>query len=100
MGTRDTLHVELLKHCSNAYFQPPSNLKMKYPCVVYQKSPSVNNFGNNHVYNKMQGYTLTVIDEDPDSEIADKIEAHFQYCSIGQYFVMDNLNHTTLNLYY
>lgn len=47
-----------------------------------------------------QGYKLTVIEYDPDSKVADDIEKHFQHCGIDQNYVVDGLNHTTLNLYY
>src|SRR5690606_31195887 len=74
------------------YYQPPSNGKMSYPCVVYHKTPKHKMFGNNGSYLSKQGYQLTVIDYDPDSMIADEMESHFQHCSINQYLTVDNLN--------
>ena len=100
MGTRDSLHSELLMFIPNAYFQPPSNVKMKYPCIVYNKIPAFKTFGNNAIYSRLQGYSLTVIEKDPDSDIADRLEDHFDYCSIAQHYIVDNLHHTILNLYY
>jgi hypothetical protein len=52
-----------------------------------------------YIFNK-QGYQITVIAKDPEFPVADAIEEHFQYCTIDQYFAMDNLNHITLTLYY
>ena len=94
------LHQELLKHCKSVYFQPPSNIKMNYPCIVYHKTAKFREFGNNKYYIKKQGYQLTVIDRDPDSLIADDLEDEFQYCAISQIFTNDSLHHTTLELYY
>lgn len=100
MGTRDELHYELLSLVPNAYFQPPANIRMLYPCVVYNKTPNYKDFANGAIYRRVRGYSLTVIDTNPDSEIAEKIEEHFGYCSITNHYVSDKLHHTTLNLYY
>lgn len=100
MGTRLELHNEILKMIPNAYFQPPSNLQLKYPCIVYRKVPSWKEYGNNNIYIKKQGYQLTLIETNPDSPVADEIEEHFDYCSITQNYVVDSLHHTTINLNY
>ena len=100
ISNRLKLHDELLEFSNNVYFQPPSNIKLKYPCIIYSKTPSIKEYGNDRHYIKTQGYQITVVDTDPDSSIADDLEDHFMYCEITQYFVNDNLNHTILNLYY
>lgn len=94
------LHDELLKFLPNVYFQPPSTKTMVYPCVVYNKTDKSRDFGNNKIYRSQQEYQLTVVDRNPDSNIADLIEEYFQSCVILQYYTIDNLNHVTLKLYY
>lgn len=98
--SRLELHDKLLEILPNVYFQPPSNIILKYPCIVYNKTPKYKRFANGGVYFSKQGYQLTVIENNPDSEVADVIESRFPHCAINQYFTKDNLNHTTLNLYY
>lgn len=100
MGSRLDLHNELLKFLPNVYFQPPSNIQMTYPCIVYNKTGKNRHFGNDVIYLSQQGYNITVIETNPDSAIADGIEMHFPYCGINQYFITDNLYHTSLSLYY
>lgn len=100
MGSRVELHNELLKFSKNVYFQPPSSLQMVYPCIIYSKSPKSKQFGNDATYISKQGYQLMVIDRSPTSTTADELESYFQYCTITQYYTVDSLNHTTLNLYY
>ena len=73
---------------------------MSYPCIVYGKIRKENTHANNNTYTSTQAYQLTVIDPDPDSVIADIIEKSFEMCSITAYFIRDNLNQTTLTLYY
>lgn len=100
MKSRLALHEELVKVIPNAYFQPPSNLTMKYPCIVYGKRPKDTDHANNAIYRATQGYQLTVITKDADSDIADQLTDVFQHCSITNHFTIDNLHHTLLNLYY
>lgn len=100
MPSRLELHSELLTFLPNVYFQPPSNIQMKYPCIVYNKTPKNKLTANNGVYSSTQGYQVMIIENNPDSDVADRIESHFQYCAITQYYAVDNLNHTTITLYY
>lgn len=100
MGTRLELHDELLKFLPNVYFQPPSNIQMVYPCIIYNKSRNDTKLANDTTYLRTQGYKLTLIEKTPDSPIADAIDEHFQHVSIDQYYTVNNLNHTTLNLFY
>jgi hypothetical protein len=100
MGNRLDLHSELLVLCPNAYFQPPSNITMNYPCIVYDKTNKTRLYGSNVIHVMQQEYRITVIDKNPDSDIANQIEKNLQYCVIDQYYTIDNLNHTVLSLYY
>lgn len=100
MASRLDLHNELLTFLPNVYFQPPSNIQMVYPCIVYNKTGKNRHFGNDVIYLSQQGYKITVIDKNPDGDVADRIEKHFRYCSDSQYYTVDNLNHTTISLYY
>ena len=100
MGTRLELHSELLKFSKNVYFQPPSNLQMTYPCIVYNVAGVTDTYADNSIYSSKKEYQLTVIDRNPDGTLADDIKNHFQYCRISQFYTVDNLNHITLNLHY
>jgi hypothetical protein len=100
MGSRVELHNELLDFLPNVYFQPPSNIQMLYPCIVYSKTDKYREFSNNDIYVSKQGYTIVVIEKVPESNIANDIEKHFEYCTINQYYTVDNLSHITLQLYY
>jgi hypothetical protein len=100
MPSRLDLHNELLQFLPNVYFQPPQNIQMVYPCIVYNKTGRNRHFGDNIIYYSQQGYSITVIDKNPDSDVADKIENHFDHCVINQYFTTESLSHTILSLYY
>ena len=76
----------------NVYFQPPGSVKMKYPAIVYGLEDIKNTFANDRVYLSKRKYLITVIDEDPDSEIVEKV-SQLPTCRFNRHFESDNLNH-------
>lgn len=84
---------------NNVYFQPPSNIQMSYPCIVYKRSDIRTEFADNVPYNKRKRYQVTVIDQNPDSEIPDKV-AELPMASYDRSFTADNLNHDVFNLFF
>lgn len=101
MGNRLALHNILvsLLGTTNVYFQPPPNYQMNYPCIVYSRSRIHTTFADNASYKHEKQYTLTVIDEDPDSLIPDQI-ALLPRCSFDRAFKADQLNHDVFTLIY
>lgn len=73
---------------------------MTYPCIVYAKTGKLERHSNDKTYSSIQEYQLTVIDRNPDGTTADDINDSFKYSRITRYYVVDNLNHTTLDLKY
>lgn len=84
-------------HC---YFQPPGNPEMKYPCIRYNYTNDLDVFADNIHYMSSKRYTVTIIDEDPDSEIPIRLKNTFSYCTSDRNFVVDGLNHFVYTLYY
>lgn len=91
--------LEELLESHNVYFQPPASIKMSYPAIVYGLSKIDNLNANNSVYKQDVAYTLTLIDEDPDSEFIYRI-SKLPKCRFDRSYVSDNLNHYTFTLYY
>ena len=100
MGSRLELQTELESFTKPAYFQPPSNVKMPHPCIVYSKRSKLPLRADNIVYKNTTAYQVTIVEKDPDSTIGDRIVEHFQYASIESTFIIDNLYHTIINLYF
>lgn len=101
MRTRLELHEVLcgLVNSRNVYFQPPENVKMSYPCIVYSRISNFTENADNIDYLKYRGYTITVIDKNPDSIIAERVES-LQFCEFERSFTADGLNHFVYTLYY
>lgn len=76
----------------NVYYQPPESVRMNYPAIKYSRDDIRNNFANNGVYMQQYAYELTVIDEDPDSEIVDKV-SKLPTARFVTHFTSDDLNH-------
>lgn len=98
---RHELH-ELLKQMlgsSNVYFQPPSNVRMKYPAIVYTRIGIEPLRADNGAYNLTPAYEVVVIDANPDSSIVYEM-AKLPKCRHTRHYEQDNLNHDAFKLYY
>jgi hypothetical protein len=84
----------------HVYFQPPESIQLKYPCIIYQRNNVDIEFANNRTYNSRIQYLVTIIDEDPDSIIIDKLMKNFSMCNFSRHYVADNLNHDMFVIYY
>lgn len=91
---------ELLNICEHVYFQPPSNIKLEYPCIIYNYARGKDYWANNAIYEPIDCYEITIIDKNPNSELIDFVRNNFSYCSFDRSFRYDNLNHFTFTIYY
>lgn len=91
--------LEIMLGTDAVYFQPPADVQMKYPCIVYQRDTADTKFADNIPYRFQKRYQLTVIDRNPDSDIPDKV-ATLPSCILTRNFVADNLHHDVFNLYF
>lgn len=81
------------------YFQPPEGFAMTYPCIVYTEAYSKTQFADNFPYGYTPRYQLTVIDENPDSEIPIKVR-QLPMTAFVRSFTTANLNHKIYNTYF
>jgi hypothetical protein len=81
-------------------FQPPENVKLRYPCVIYNYDSDYFRHADDKGYYARPQYEITVIEKDPDSMLWTKIAEHFDYCRHNRRFTADNLYHDVLGLYY
>lgn len=101
MGERSELSkiFESILGSKNVYFEPPENVKLKYPCVVYSRDPIETRFAGNKPYLINQPYSVTLIYLDPDSDLPLKL-ASLPMCRNTSNFVSDNLHHANYKIYY
>lgn len=99
---RELLHEKLksILGSSNVYFQPPSNIQIKYPAIIYGVN-SINTISaDNQPYVQHTSYNVVVVDQKPNSVIADKI-SKLPMCRLNSSpYVSNNLNHFPFTLFY
>jgi hypothetical protein len=102
MAERLKLHQELceLIGSKNVYFDPPENIKLKYPCFIYESDVPFDVKANNHSYFFMKRYSVTYIDTNPDNDMTEKMLKHFMLISAGNPYVSDNIHHYPFDIYY
>jgi len=101
MGQRLELQdiLEEILGSTHVYYQPPETLIMEYPCIRYHRRQIDIKYADNKAYNHTNGYEVTLIESDPDSETPDKILS-LPYCSFSKRYVSDNLYHSAFLLYF
>lgn len=101
MASRLTLHEELvlILGSRNVYYQPPESIKIKYPAIIYSRADIDNRFADNEVYNQSHLYKITIVDQDPDSEIVDKM-SKFKRSKFERHYATNGLNYDVFTIVY
>lgn len=81
------------------YYQPPSTIRMQYPCIVYERSKIEGTHANNQVYKTDIQYTVTVIYTDPDDFLPVAV-SKIPTARHSGHFVTDNLYHDVFTIYF
>lgn len=100
MNDRLELHSELVSVMGDrpVYFQPPMNVHMSYPCIVYSLDGLTTYHANNSGYRRLNDYLVTLITKDPEDPLFDAILDSIDYVSFDRHYVADNLHHYSFNV--
>ena len=85
---------------NNVYYRPPETIKLKYPCIIYKRTPGTTVYADNQIYWNQKHYDVTAIYKDPDSDLVDRILYALPYIRHDRHFFADGLNHDVFSLYY
>ena len=83
---------------NNVYFQPPSSVKLVYPCIVYSLNYIKSDKADNRGYIKNTSYKLTYIDTRPDSDMPYKL-MDMPKCNMQNTYTSDGLYHYPFTIY-
>lgn len=103
MKSRPELQTKLesVNKVKKVYFQPPENVKLLFPCIVYKWDGGTSRFADNGTYHFRRRYTLIVIDSNPDTTIPEDLIKQFNmYIRLERTYTADNLHHYVFTLYW
>lgn len=80
------------------HFQPPSNVRMVYPALVYELSDIQIWQADNKHYHAEEVYMLTLMDKNPDSKYLEKLK-YVPNVSFNRFYVVDGLNHWVFTIH-
>lgn len=83
----------------NVYHQPPESLKLKFPCIVYERARDRAIYADDVPYMRKMRYTITLIDKKSVSDYLESLLA-LPYCTFDRHFASDDLNHDVFTIYY
>lgn len=84
---------------NNLYFQPPENIQMNYPAIVYSRYNMNTINADDVVYLQGTIYRVVVIDKDPDSEIVYKV-SNIPTARFERHFNSGGYNHDVFIINY
>lgn len=101
MAPRTELHEKLceLLGSRNVYYDPPSNIKMKFPAIEYHLARYEPVRADDDLYLLRNRYELTLMEKTPESGTVGEL-LRLPYCSHDRSFVSDNMHHNTFTIYY
>ena len=82
----------------NVYYQPPESIKLKYPCIIYEKSRIQQVYADNISYLKHTEYSLTLIYREADSTLPDDLLDSFELISYDRPYKADNMYHDVFTI--
>lgn len=84
---------------SQVYFQPPENVRMQYPCIVYSRRTGNASYADNKTYRYTQTYDVTYISKDPDDGFIEKFMMEMPTARYDRHYTSDNLHHDNFFVY-
>lgn len=83
----------------NVYYQPPSNIKLKFPCIIYRKNKIRGIRADNRFYGINDEYMVTYVSKTVDDDAILKI-LELEMCTHDRRYTSDNLYHDVFTLYF
>lgn len=93
------LHKRLVEILGSdrVYYQPSSTHRLKYPCIIYNRERITPIYADNTKYRLTNRFSVTFIDDKPDSDVIEKILG-IEYSSFDRPYVSDNLYHYVFSI--
>lgn len=99
LGIQNDLE-KVMAGSGKVYYLPDTNVKLNYPCIVYELSDEQYSKANNRVYGALDYYDVTIIDRDPTTSIRDRLIREFSGIRFDRRYLSDNLYHFVYRIPY
>lgn len=96
-----TILTDIMKKYSSdarVFFKPDSNVKLKYPCIIYTREGDQSRHADNVRYFNNTEFQITVIDRDSDSEVVNDILNTLVSARRSNEFVSNGLYHYIITI--
>ena len=80
------------------YFQPPENLKLGYPAVVFHLTKIKVDHADDLTYKGAREYMITLITKDPEPDALEEI-LKIPYTTLDSTYQSDGMNHFVFTSY-
>lgn len=91
---------EIMGNDGKAYFQPPENLKLSYPCIVFERTNALTNYADNKPYQVTKRYTVTLITKGADNDKYLDQLLMLPMCTFDRQFITEGLVHDVFSIYF
>lgn len=100
MKTWSEFYEVLSEIAPNVWYQPPENLKLKYPCILFELSNALIDYADNNPYQITKRYTVTLITKTADNhEYVDQL-LNLPMCTFDREFINEGLVHDVFTIYF
>ncbi len=91
--------LESVLDSTNVYFNPPASFRINYPAIIYKLENIDQRYADDKTYKKDRAYMVTLIHQDPDNDVVDKLVWEFPKIRFDRTYVYENLYHYVYVLY-
>lgn len=101
MASRISLqkNLEKILGTRNVYYNPPEDLVLDYPCIIYHLDDIERRSADNIGYMIKKRYQLLLISRLPDHPAIDVLIQE-KWCSFDRSYRADNLEHYVMTIYW
>lgn len=102
MASWSDLRTELIQitGIKNVYYQPPSNVRMNYPCIRFKLDGADVKYASNTPYRMMVKYQIIYVTNKVDDDMITQLPSQLRYCSFNRQYTSDNLYHYVFEVFY
>jgi hypothetical protein len=95
---RKLLDIKNQNGLKGVYFEPPENLKIFYPCIVYNLREVRDSYADNVRYIERDVYSITLIELDADSPVYHYMLNSIPNIRMNSSYTSDGLYHKSFSV--